>query len=284
MDKSKKTIYIIAAVAFVLIIAAIYFLFIRQRSADKVKTQESTDIVKSISEIDNTKRPYVTLTPTSDGAEIIISIEKMADFDKIEYELTYLADNPQLAGEKITRGHTGNDANTKDEKYKKSMLLGTGSKGVKSPDKGITDGKLTLHLYKGDTDYQSETNWDMFEVGQSATTIKSRDDKLELTLPSLGKPYWIILADTVGIPPKNESLDSKTVFLPIYGAFSTAPAPTKPVGIKIKVDSQFQDLVLRTYLQKDSHWDETIKSGYDLKTQIFTAKVKTFATYIVASK
>ena len=124
----------------------------------------------------------------------------------------------------------------------------------------------------------------MFEVGQSATTIKSRDDKLELTLPPLGKPYWIILADTVGIPPKNESLDSKTVFLPIYGAFSTAPAPTKPVGIKIKVDSQFQDLVLRTYLQKDSHWDETIKSGYDLKTQIFTAKVKTFATYIVASK
>src|SRR3990167_2210742 len=146
MDKSKKTIYIIAAIAFVLIIAAIYLLFIRQRSADKIKTQESTDIVKSISEIDNTKRPYVTLTPTSDGAEIIISIEKMADFDKIEYELTYQADNPQSAGEKIERGATGSDINPKDEKYKKSILLGTGSKGVRSPDRNIEGGKLTLHL------------------------------------------------------------------------------------------------------------------------------------------
>ena len=150
MDSSKKTRYIAAAVAFIFIVLAMYFLFIRQQSEGKIKTQENGNIVKNVSDVDVGKRPYITLIPTSDGAEIIISIEKMSDFEKIEYELTYLADNSQSAGEKIKRGTISSDINPKDEKYKKSNFLGTGSKGVRSPDRNITDGKLTLHLFKRD--------------------------------------------------------------------------------------------------------------------------------------
>ena len=281
---SSKTRYIVAAVAFIFIVAAIYFLFIRQQSEGKIKTQEGANIVKNIADIDLGKRPYVTLVPTSDGAEIIISMEKMSDFDKIEYELTYLADNPQSAGEKIERGATGSDINPKDEKYKKSILLGTGSKGVRSPDRNIEDGKLTLHLFKGDIEYQSESNWDMFQVGPSATKIKSRDDKLELSLPALSKQYWIILADTVGIPPNNESLDLASVILPVFGAFSIAPNPAKALDLKIKLDSQEKNLILRTYLHQDSRWDETIKSSYDLTSQTISTKVKSLSTYVVSSK
>src|SRR3989344_2552466 len=168
MDSSKKRTYIVAAAAFVLIVASIYFLFVRQKGDRAIKPGDQEKIVKDISEIDIGKRPFVTLTPTSDGAEIIIAIEKMSDFDKIEYELTYLADNPLSAGEKIERGATGSDINSKDEKYKN----------------------------------------------------------------------WIILADTVGIPPKNESLDPASVILPVVGAFTIAPNPSKPIGLKISVEGK----------------------------------------------
>src|SRR3989344_8816673 len=159
MDPAKRNIYLIAAVAFIAIVVAVYFLFIFQKGRKTVKPQEVSGEVKELSEIDLNKRPYVTLTPTSDGAEIIISIENMANFDRIEYELTYLADNPTETGQKIQRGATGTDINTKDQKYKKSILLGTASRGARSPDKGITDGKLTMHLFKGETEFQSETFW-----------------------------------------------------------------------------------------------------------------------------
>lgn len=283
MDSSKKRTYIIAAAAFVLIIASIYFLFVRQKGDGQIKPSDTDHIVKDISEVDVAKRPYVTLTPTSDGAEIIISVEKMSDFDKIEYELTYLADNPQVAGEKIERGSTGSDVNTKDEKYKKSILLGTGSKGVRSPDKGITDGKLTLHLFKGDTEYQSETNWDMFEAGPKATTLKSRSDKFEISIPSIAKSYWVILANTVGIPPKNVSLDTQKVILPIYGAFSVAPDFDKSASVKIKLETAEGEFQIRTYLHQNSQWDETLDVKPD-STQTLSAKVKKLATYIVSSK
>jgi len=284
MDSTKKTKYIAAGIAFIFMVLAIYFLFIRQQSEGKIKTQESANIVKNVSDVEVGKRPYITLVPTSDGAEIIISIEKMSDFDKIEYELTYQADNPQSAGEKIERGATGSDINPKDEKYKKSILLGTGSKGVRSPDRNIEGGKLTLHLFKGDIEYQSETNWDMFQIGPRASKIKSRDDKLELSLPALSKQYWIILADTVGIPPNNESLDLASVILPVFGAFSIAPNPAKALDIKIKLDSPDKNLVLRTYLHQDSRWDETIKASYDSASQTLTSKVKSYSTYVVSTK
>src|SRR3990167_6706410 len=135
MDKTKKNIYIIASISLVVIAVAVYFLFIFQKAPKEIETDEGSSFVESIEKIDAANRHFVTLTPTADGAEIIISIEKMSYFDKIEYELTYQADNPQSAGEKIERGATGSDINPKDEKYKKSILLGTGSKGVRSPDR-----------------------------------------------------------------------------------------------------------------------------------------------------
>src|SRR3989338_10789750 len=109
MEQSKKSTYIIAAIAFIILAAAIYFLFIFQKGEKKIKPEEFAGEVKDVAEPELARRPYVTLTPTGDGAEIIISVENMSFFDKIEYELTYLTDNPQVTCEKIERGATGTD-------------------------------------------------------------------------------------------------------------------------------------------------------------------------------
>src|SRR3989344_5996161 len=142
MEPSKKSTYIIAAAAFVILAVAIYFLFIFQRGEAKIKSEE-------------------------------------------------------FAGEKIERGATGTDVNTKDEKYKKSMLLGTASRGTRSPDTGVTDGVLTMHMTKGDIEYLSESKWDLFEAGATVRSIADRDGDFPVENLSLGKNYWIIIADTV---------------------------------------------------------------------------------------
>lgn len=280
MDNKSKSTYIIAAVFLVLLLVSVYFLFIFKKSTPQIKPKESESFdVKPILEIDISKRPYVTLTPTSNGAEIIISIENMKEFERVEYELTYQADNPTSPGTKIERGAVGSDVNTKDEKYKKSILLGTASRGVSSPDKGVTDGKLTLHLYKGDQEYLSESRWNLEQIGAKAATIKSLDGNLQLTIPGLGKDYWIILADTVGPPQTNKTFDLKNVSLPVYGVFSVAGDFTKASNLSIKSESQAD---IFAYNHSDNTWQD-LKATYDSKSKSVLASPTKFATFVVVS-
>src|SRR3989338_10137717 len=251
MDQAKRNTYIIAAIGFIGILVAVYFLFIFQKGPGQIKPEEVSGEVRQLNEIDVAKRPYVTLTPTSDGAEILLSIENMTDFDQIEYELTYLADNPNIAGEKIQRGATGIDVNTKDPKYKKSMLLGTASRGVRSPDTGITDGKLTVHMFRGETEFLSETNWNLTQIGATAAALEDSGGNIKLELSALGKNYWVILTQTIGLP-LSPPFDLQKVKLPIWGFFSVAPEFSKKATLALKETESSSKLYMYTAL--DSRW------------------------------
>lgn len=277
MPQSKRNLYIASAVSLVLILVSIYFLFVFQKKPSSIKVDNSATEIKEVSEIDVSKRPYITLTPTSNGAEIIISIENMSNFDNIEYELTYLADNPQVSGEKIERGSTGTDVNTKDEKYKKSMLLGTASRGNSSPDRGISDGKLTMHMARGGVEYQSETKWDLLQVGISSREIKSADGNFSIKLPPLTKDYYAILADTLGVPKSGE-FDIKKVQLPILAVFSASPKFTKKAQLSIKANDPASKLYI--YNQADSTWgnpESKVENG------ALTSQIEFFSTFVVVS-
>ncbi len=280
MDRTARKKYIAAAIVLIALLAGIYFLFIFKKGPNQIKSQgnQASD-VKQITDIELAKRPYVTLTPTADGAEIIISIENMGAFDRIEYELTYQADNPTSPGTKIERGATGTDINTKDSKYKKDILLGTASRGVKNPDRGITEGKLSLHLFKGDTQYDSNSPWDLVQAGATAATISDRSANISLKLPALGKNYWIILADTVGVP-KGGSFDVKNVSLPVYGAFSIASTFPTPADITIKTEAKNPSLF--AYNLADSSWQK-VDSQYSASSKALTASVNGFATFVIVS-
>lgn len=283
MDTKSKSTYIIAAITLIILLAAIYFLFIYRKSPAQIKPKEigSTE-VKELSEIDLASRPFVTLTPTSDGAEIIMSIENMETFDRIEYELTYQADNPTSPGDKIQRGATGTDVNTTDSKYKKSILLGTASRGVKSPDRGIEDGRLTMHLYKGDQEYLSETLWDLVYTGAKATTIEDSLQNFRLNIPSLGKDYWIIIADTVGVPPKEASFDIENVILPVYGTFSIAPDFTKNTLVSIKIEKDSNKAQILAFNHQDNTWQD-LGTKFEASSKTASANTNKFATFVVVS-
>lgn len=271
--------YIAAAISFVVIVLAIYFLFIFQKGPGEIRVEEAEGELKDIGQIQLADKPYVMLTPTADGAEIIVSIENMGYFDGLEYELTYLADDPTRPGEKIQRGSTGGDINTKDAKYKTSILLGTASRGVRSPDRGVTDGKLSLHLFKDDNEYLSETEWNLFEIGSSKTTIAARDESVKLEIPpTLGKTYWVILSDTVGIPPTFDK-DPQTVVVPIFGAFSIAPKFTKPVNLTLELPEDITTAQVHLYTQ-DGKWET---KEVEAKDKTIATSINNFATFVVTA-
>lgn len=280
--QSKKTTYIAAAIGFIAIAAVIYFLFIFQGREKSLAKQEGEGEQKQVTEIAIADRPFVTLTPTSDGAEIIISIENMGKFERIEYELTYLADNPQSLGTKITRGATGTDVNTSDAKYKKSVLLGTASRGVRSPDTGITDGKLVMHMFVGEEEFLSESDWTFEKIGSMASTTKSASANFEVEVPSLGKDYWLIIADTVGVPPNPQNFTVEEVILPIYGTFSIAPAFRGTGTVSIKVENQTATPTLFAYNHNEATYSQ-IESTFNSGTSTLVADISNFATFVVVS-
>ena len=274
-----STKYIAAAASFVVIALAVYFLFIFQKGPSDIKVDEEEGEIKDFSEVQLKDRPYVTLTPTVDGAEIIVSIENMGYFDAIEYELTYLADDPTRSGEKIQRGSTGGDINTKDQKYKTSILLGTASRGVRSPDRGVTDGKLSLHLRKDGSEYLSESEWNLFEIGGTKTTIATREEMVKLEIPpTLGKTYWVILSDTVGIPPTFDK-EPQTVVTPTFGTFSIAPKFTKPGSLTIEPQNDLTNAQIHLYTQ-DGKWET---KELQAKGRTFSTIVNNFATFVLTS-
>lgn len=206
----------------------------------------------------------------------------MKEFERVEYELTYQADNPTSPGTKIERGAVGSDVNTKDEKYKKSVLLGTASRGVSSPDTGIAEGKLTMHFFKGNNEYLSESNWDLVQIGQKASNLKSRDDNFQISIPGLGKDYWVILADTVGVPAPAGKFEIKNVSLPVYGIFSVAGEFTKTGEILIKSPNEVKDPQIMAYNHNDNSWQD-LESDFNSASKTATAAVNKFATFVLVS-
>ncbi|HSX18880.1 MAG TPA: hypothetical protein VLE91_01965 [Candidatus Saccharimonadales bacterium] len=282
ITKKNRNTYILAAASFVVILVAIYFLFVFHKAPKGIKKSDSGNQLQDLSQVDLKNKPYITLTPTPEGAELILSIENMSYFDKIEYELTYLADNPQVPGEKIQRGSTGSDVNTKDPKYKKDMLLGTASKGVKSPDRGITDGKLTLHLTKGDTEYQSDSQWYMVEIGSKPITVTDANNTVSLDVPAtLGKTYWMVLADTISVPPTYDH-DIKSTITPIWGTFSVAPKFSKNIEVKIKLQQDAAKPVIHAFNLQESKWSDP-QTNYSASDKTVSTSTDTFQTFVVES-
>src|SRR3989338_6512455 len=195
--------------------------------------------------------------------------------------MTYLADNPQVSGEKIERGATGTDVNTKDEKYKKSILLGTASRGTLSPDTSVTDGVLTMHLAKGDVEYLSESKWDLFEAGATVRSITDRDNTFQIENLSLGKNYWIIIADTVGLPP-NSPPDLASAVLPTKGVFSIAPEFSKSAKLTINLKDDLKNPKLYNF-REDIKWQER-EINYDSAKKVITASIGFFAAFVITSQ
>lgn len=85
-------------------------------------------------------RPYASLTPTSDGHWLTVSLSRIKNASTLEYELLYNTASGAMQGSINTVELKG------ETSYSKKILLGSESSGRYKYDEGVSEGSLTIRL------------------------------------------------------------------------------------------------------------------------------------------
>jgi len=149
--KTNKNIIYIAIIAIILIIIVIFALFNKKtKPVDNSPTGNNVS-TKTI-EFSETEKPYISLTPRTDGHMLKLKIEDIpSSVTSIEYELIYTAVDKTTKLE-MEKG-VGDTVKNVTKTVEKDLLLGTESctNGCKyAYDEGITGGTLTLTFNTND--------------------------------------------------------------------------------------------------------------------------------------
>lgn len=247
----KKGVLIgVSALVVLLLILGGGFLFIRSKlSAPPAETEEEEFVSLKVDQLPIGERPFVTLTPRSDGHEFTLEVFGVADFDSVEYELVYLAGG-------LSRGAIGTAKLEGRDTLERKILLGSCSRGVCKYDEGVTGGTLTLRFRKGGEVAKYEED---FTLDQGVDELVSPDEKFSLTASFPGSIFYTVIA-TAGAP---ELPDGEVVAGP-YGVF-TSGSQRLGGSVEIKTDSEAKVLVW-----DGSTWQE-LEDGETLTLGLFVA-------------
>lgn len=201
---------IIFAVGFLVFVGG--FIFVRSRQSSPSATPSSQD--EPVADIPFDKRPFVTLTPTSDGHYLVLNIEniKVDNASVLDYELLY-----QVADGR-TQGVPGS-IKLDESKIEKELLLGSESSGKYRYDEGVETGTLTLRFRndKGKLVGKLATDW---HLQSNTKELASVDGNFQFVLDSSPKGVYFVTMQTFGVPQMPEGFaasNNKTV----YGIFSS---------------------------------------------------------------
>jgi hypothetical protein len=162
------------------------------------------------------KRPYITLTPRSDGHELSVTIDNLKhDEERVEYELEYQAGTMlQGAGGRI-------DFTEEPAPVTKNLLFGSCSKGKCKYDEDVNSGSLTLY-FEGKEDYSLKGEFTLGKMAEKEGVFNSQDVKVSLDVGEKGldDDTFMVVASTMGLPGK---VKGKILAGPI--GFFTAGSP-----------------------------------------------------------
>lgn len=214
------------------------------------------------------ERPFVSLTPTSDGHRVMLKIENVpAGVDSVEYEVVYLAD---VEGSKIERGVRG-AIKLSDFGKSKEILFGsasctTGTCKYKY-DENVTEGTLSVTLIKKDGKSKYDSVFRIQRGKEGKEGLTTGDGIFKFLSVSLPANTLYLTVSSIGIPSALPSgLTAKS--LP-YGIFS-APA------IKGTVSFKSTENEARIYLWSGQKWQELVTASDEGILSAETAKVGIF--------
>jgi len=152
--------------------------------------------VEQINQLAVKDRPFVVLSPRSDGKEMTITVDKVTNASKIEYEVEYNTKD-------IISGFFGTiDLSKETLPAVKKGLFGTCSKSVCRYDEGVTGGSLTLRFEGGDQTYVLKTDFNLQQMFDRQGIFTSKDAKAILDVGKAGLPNgtYLIISGTMGLP------------------------------------------------------------------------------------
>ncbi len=209
---------IILLLGLVVLIAAV--IFVRNKGKnDLIQPESDNDI--ALTEVNFSNRPYVSLTPSSDGHWLTLKVEKIKiDAQTLDYELLY------QSGEGRTLGVPGSIKLTDTTTIERKLLLGSESSGKFRFDEGVEKGTVTLKFRNDKGKLVAKFQSD-FVLKNMEKELQSNDGIASFTFEN-AIPQYIVLMNTIGLQ-ENKITGVKSG---PYGLFSSLDA--KDIIIKVK--------------------------------------------------
>ncbi|MBU1085074.1 MAG: hypothetical protein ABIJ43_01710 [Candidatus Beckwithbacteria bacterium] len=210
-----KKLKILIPVFIVLAILGGVIFFKNKNKKEEAPKQIETRKIEQINKLALKDRPFVTLTPRSDGKEVTLSVDKVTNATTAEYELEYQTDT-------LIQGVFGTlDFNDKDMPLSKDLLFGSCSKGKCRYDEGVIGGSLTMRFDGGDEPYTLKSDFNLQNMVDKKGVFTSKDLRATLDVgTSLSSSAFVLIAHTMGLPDEVK----ETVMAGPY-AFLSATSP-----------------------------------------------------------
>lgn len=265
----KKQPFIIGAIAVVLIGAIGAFAFFRmngnKQTAEETDTTQKRKITLPVNQIPVEERPYVYLTPESNGRNISLTVaEVKKSADEVEYELEYQAGS-LLQG---AFGLVALDSLPANE----SILLGSCSAGgACTYHEDVKGGSLVLK-FAGSEEYAVKQDWKYLDLSEEDEIVTSKDAKFQISTANMNSRYAIIY-NAPGYPDGVEG----TVVSEVY-SLQTANSETSTAELSIRAN-EAGTLTIMGY--DGSAWTSFETTSDD---KLATAEVDLMEAYVVTAQ
>lgn len=257
----KKGLIIFLIVFGVLVILGVggFFLFRTKKSTKEVTTPESKGVL-----IETTleERPYVTLTPRSDGRELTLEISRIKKAQTIEYELVYLS-----AG--LSRGVIGSIDVNGETTISRKLLLGTCSRDVCKYDEEVTEGTLTLRFRAPDGVRKFISD---FHLQQGDKTLTSIDNNFKVE-GGISPTAFYLTMFTLGLPKEIGGTSASQ----IYGVFTAGSKAIKNGVVTLTLTEEKPDVKLYSW---DGKTWQPEKENFKTDGKSLSVSVSQIATFL----
>lgn len=211
------------------------------------------------------ERPYVTLTPRTDGREFTLDISRIKKAETIEYELVYLTHG-------LSRGVIGSIDLEGEKTISRKLLLGTCSRGVCKYDEDVTEGTLTLRFRgpEGVRKFVSD-----FHLQQGEKELTSIDGNFRLE-GKLSPGAFYLTMSTVGLP---EKFEGQVVGGP-YGVFTAGSKLVKNGKVTLALSEETSSAKLYSWTGRA--WEE-VEEGFKIEDKVVSAEVGSLGIFIAVA-
>lgn len=258
----KKNYIIILAVVGIILILGGGFLFWRSRSAkEPLPTLEPEGVLV---ETALEERPYITLTPSSDGHWLTVDVSRIQDAESLEYELLYDTESG------ATQGSINSVKLEGETDYSKKILLGSESSGHYKFDEGVTQGNLTVRLRGGKGTRKFVTD---FHLQQGDEELTSIDGNFTLEGTFSQSTFYVTMM-TIGLPGEFEG----EVIAGPYETFSSGASTVKNGTVSLKLPEGTEQAEL--YSWSGTKW---VDEKAETEDKIISTDIDTLTTFIIVA-
>lgn len=263
---NKKTLAIVGSILLVLGVGV----FVKTKIGNKAPAEKPKLKKKKITEplniIEVDERPYIVVSPNSDGRNITIAVNSVKkDAQEVDYELEYQSGS-------LLQGVFGSIELGKLPASTTQLLGSCSAGGACTYHENVVGGHLTTR-FNGDENYALKSEWKYIENTKKEDALSSRDAKFQIASEELESVRLAVVFNSPGYP---EKLSGRAVSDPY--SLQTYPKVSGDATLTMRAKEE-GDLVIMGW--DGSEWTE-FTGKVEGKTII--AEVELMELYLVLSK